>query len=180
MSWLIRSLAFQQDCFRSAEKSKHFTRLPLTFVTHSPARCSYFCYIKFLTLICLISHQIASCPMSHWQETRTFCLNRNGFLISRFHSFCFHCTGHFVSTFVSFARDFKIKISKTKSPRIDPFVSFPFNLLRNRSKKIDKGQKEKKAMGVPRNGRKNPPWGQGNERNSSRIYFLIFFLLTVF
>ena len=39
---------------------------------------------------------------------------------------------------------FKIKISKTKSPRIDPFVSFPFNLLRNRSKKIDKGQKEKK------------------------------------
>jgi hypothetical protein len=46
--------------------------------------------------------------------------------------------------------------------------------------KIDKGQKEKKAMGVPQNGRKNPPWGQGNERNSSRIYFLIFFLLTVF
>ena len=37
-----------------------------------------------------------------------------------------------------------IKISKPKSPRIDPFVSFPFNLLRNRSKKIDKGQKEKK------------------------------------
>jgi hypothetical protein len=74
----------------------------------------------------------------------------------------------------------KLIFSKTKSPRIDPFVSFPFNLLRNRSKKIDKGQKEKKAMGVPRNGRKNPPWGQGNERNSSRIYFLIFFLLTVF
>jgi hypothetical protein len=100
--------------------------------------------------------------------------------LSDFISFCFNCAGHFVSTFVSFARDFKIKISKTKSPRIDPFVSFPFNLLRNRSKKIDKGQKEKKAMGVPRNGRKNPPWGQGNERNSSRIYFLIFFLLTVF
>ena len=38
----------------------------------------------------------------------------------------------------------KLKFSKTKSPRIDPFVSFPFNLLRNRSKKIDKGQKEKK------------------------------------
>jgi hypothetical protein len=45
--------------------SRFFARLPLTFVTHSPARCSYFCYIKFLTLICLISHQIASCPMSH-------------------------------------------------------------------------------------------------------------------
>jgi hypothetical protein len=46
--------------------------------------------------------------------------------------------------------------------------------MRNRSKKIDKGQKEKKAMGVPRNGRKNPPWGQGNERNSSiKFYFLI-------
>jgi hypothetical protein len=69
----------------------------------------------------------------------------------------------------------KLIFSKTKSPRIDPFVSFPFNLLRNRSKKIDKGQKEKKAMGVPRNGRKNPPWGQGKERNSSRIYFLILF-----
>ena len=30
-------------------------------------------------------------------------------------------------------------------------------------------------MGVPRNGRKNPPWGQGKERNSSRIYFLLGF-----
>ena len=57
----------------------------------------------------------------------------------------------------------KLKFSKPKSPRIDPFVSFPFNLLRNRSKKIDKEQKEKKAMGVPRKGRKNPPWGQGKE-----------------
>jgi hypothetical protein len=65
------------------------------------------------------------------------------FLSADFISFCFHCTGHFVSTFVSFARDFKIKISKTKSPRIDPFVSFPFNLLRNRSKKIERQRTEK-------------------------------------
>ena len=28
----------------------------------------------------------------------------------------------------------KLKFSKTKSPRIDPFVSFPFNMLRNRRK----------------------------------------------
>ena len=94
--------------------SRFFARLPLTFVTHSPARCSLssLCYILDTHLFnfpsnCFMSNVLLS--RHKRQETRTFCLNRNGFLI-RFPSFCFHCAGHFVSTFVSFTRDFKIKI----------------------------------------------------------------------
>ena len=105
----------------------------------------YFCYIQFLTLICLISHRIASCPIVKTQETRDkdFCLNRNGFLI-RFSSFCFNCTGHFFVNFSFFRQRFpKLKFSKPKSPRIDPFVSFPFNLLRNRRKNRQRTEREK-------------------------------------
>jgi hypothetical protein len=37
----------------------------------------------------------------------------------------------------------KLKFSKTKSPRIDPFVSFPFNMLRNRRKNRQRTEREK-------------------------------------
>ena len=100
----------------------------------------YLRYVKFLTLICLISHR-----MSHCQNTRDKdFLFKPKWISYQISQFAFIAQVIFLSTFVSFARDFKIKFSKTKSPRIDPFVRFPFILLRNRSKKIDKGQKEKK------------------------------------
>ena len=104
----------------------------------------YFCYIQFLTLIWLISHRIALFQMSHFQNTRDkdFIKKTEMDFLSDFISFCFNCAGHFFVNFCFFRQRFpKLIFSKTKSPRIDPFVSFI--LLRNRTK-IDKGQGAKK------------------------------------
>ena len=72
---------------------------------------------------------------------------------------------------------------------------FRLILLRNkRSKKStkDRERKEKRwaflcgkliqenGKQIRWNGSKNPPWGQGKERNSSRIYFLTLYLVNSF
>jgi hypothetical protein len=133
MSWLIRSLAFQLK----VRRNEHFTRravasLPVCHWHSSPIvlRCSYFGYIQFLTLICLISHQIASCPMSHCQETRfkDFLFNPKwiSYQISSFFALIDALQVILFQLLFLLPEISKLKFSKTKSPRIDPFVSFIF------------------------------------------------------
>jgi hypothetical protein len=91
--------------------SRFFARLPLTFVTHSPARCSLssLCYILDTHLFnfpsnCFLSN--VSLSRDKTQETRTFCLNRNGFLI-RFHQFLLSLRRSFCFNFCFFRQRFQ-------------------------------------------------------------------------
>ena len=116
--WFIRRLSV--SIIESVENwtfystgSRFFARLPLTFVTHSPARCSLssLCYILDTHLFnfpsnCFVSN--VSLSRDKTQETRTFCLNRNGFLI-RFHQFLLSLRRSFCFNFCFFRQRFQNK-----------------------------------------------------------------------
>ena len=161
--------------------SRFFARLPLTFVTHSLARCSLssLCYILDTHLFNFPSN----CFVSNVSLTR----DKDFLFKPKWISYQISSVFALIAQVILFQLLFlspeisKLKFLRRKAPGSIPLLVFRLTCCVTEVKKSsDKGQKKKKAMGVPRNGRKNPPWGQGNERNSSRIYFLIFFLLTVF
>ena len=172
MSWLIRSLAFQQDCFRSAEKSKHFTRravasLPVLLLTSSSSPVLLLPSLRLILDTYLFNFP-SNCFVSNVSLSRHkrqgFFKNQNGFLI-RF-------------SILSTAEISKLKFLSRKAPwRIDPFVSFLLFLLRNRRKNRQRtGSEKRKVMGVTlwqthsrKLNRKND--GTQRKKESSVIYW---------